>query len=85
MTVNIVKAALSVIITNLPFGYWRASTRKYSIDWFLSVHIPVILVVVFRFYFEIGFDFYTYPILILSFLCGQFFGGRIQKFRNPKS
>jgi hypothetical protein len=84
MTVNIIKAAFTVMITNMPFGFWRANSKKFSRDWFLAVHIPVILVVILRFYFEIGFEFFTYPILILSFLSGQFFGGILKKLWTPK-
>ena len=34
-----------VLLLNLPFGYWRAGARKFSLRWFLAVHVPVPLVI----------------------------------------
>jgi hypothetical protein len=30
---------------NLPFGFWRAGARRFTLPWFLAVHAPVPLVV----------------------------------------
>jgi len=64
-------------ILNLPFGYWRANVRKFSFQWVLAIHIPVVLVILERIFSGIGFAFITYPLLIGSFFLGQFLGGRI--------
>ncbi|MCX6257732.1 MAG: hypothetical protein NTW49_07555 [Bacteroidia bacterium] len=85
MTINIIKAAVSILLTNLPFGYWRAMSGKYSRNWFLAIHLPVLLVVFFRFYFEIGFAFITYPILVASFFTGQVAGGKLKYIVRKKN
>jgi len=76
-TLDLTLATLSVFLINLPFGYWRAPTNKFSWQWFLFIHLPIPLVILLRFYFELGFEFYTYPFLIAAFFLGQFAGGKL--------
>lgn len=71
---HIVNVAILVFLINIPFGYWRTNERKFSFKWFLLIHAPVPLVIFLRYYSEIGFEFYTYPILIVAFFTGQFIG-----------
>ena len=76
MNAQLTLAALSVFLVNLPFGYWRAPSRKYSWQWFLFIHLPIPLVVLLRFLFELGFELITYPFLIAAFFLGQFTGSK---------
>jgi|Deesub1362A_J573_1020465.scaffolds.fasta_scaffold00094_104 hypothetical protein len=71
---NLIALSGIVFIVNVPFGYWRANTKKFSRDWFLSVHIPVPIVIALRIFTGIGWHFITFPVLIGSFFLGQFFG-----------
>ena len=66
--------ALLDFILNIPFGYWRSSEKFLSLNWFLSIHIPIPIIVIIRHLSGVGFAFSTYPILIFSFFAGQFFG-----------
>ena len=77
MPYSLILATLSVFLINLPFGYWRAPTIKFSWQWFLFIHLPIPLVILLRFYFELGFEYYTYPFLIFAFFFGQFAGGKL--------
>jgi hypothetical protein len=70
--------ALLVFLINLPFGYWRASVRKLSRQWFLAVHIPVPLVIALRIYSGLGFKLISFPVIIGAFFLGQFVGGRVR-------
>ena len=70
--------ALLVFLINLPFGYWRASVRKFSPQWFLAVHIPVPLVIALRIYSGLGFKLISFPVIIVAFFLGQFVGGRVR-------
>ena len=36
-------AASGVLVVNLPFGFWRAGIRKFSVSWFAAVHLPILL------------------------------------------
>jgi len=85
MLISLALASISVFLINLPFGYWRAPTKKFSWKWFLFIHLPIPLVVLLRYYFELGFQFYTYPFLIAAFFLGQYSGGKIyMKFGSNK-
>ena len=80
---SVMKLALISLITfilNLPFGYWRANVRKFSLQWVLAIHIPVLLVILERIFSGLGFAFITYPILIGSFFLGQYLGGRMHRY-----
>jgi hypothetical protein len=72
--------ALLTFFVNLPFGYWRANVKKFSLQWVLAIHIPVVLVVFERLFSGLGFAFITYPILFGAFFLGQFIGGRIHRY-----
>lgn len=75
-------AILFVLILNIPFGYWRANVNRFSLEWIFAIHIPVPLVIAFRLYMNLGWDFYTYPILISAFFIGQFIGGKLFSYRQ---
>ena len=34
--------ALLTLLINLPFGYMRKKTRKFSLKWFLCIHLPTL-------------------------------------------
>ena len=70
--------ALAVLIVNLPFGYWRAGLRKFSVPWFLAVHAPVPLVFGIRVLAGVGWHITTLPVLAVAFLSGQLLGGRLR-------
>ncbi len=72
-----------VFLINLPFGYWRQKCRKFSVTWFLAIHIPVPFI-----YFArntLGVPFLWIPVLIPPFWGGQRLGGaiRIRKVSSP--
>jgi hypothetical protein len=69
---------LAVFAINLPFGYWRDATRKFSLSWVLAIHLPIPAVVALRVYSHIGFALLTYPLVVGSFFLGQFTGGRLR-------
>lgn len=79
---NLILVTLVTFLINIPFGYWRANVRKKSLQWILAIHIPVPFVVFLRIYSEIGFAFYTYPIIVAAYFLGQFAGVRISKIRK---
>ncbi|MFB6317612.1 hypothetical protein [Saccharicrinis sp. FJH54] len=66
--------ALVVFIINLPFGFWRGKTKKFSFKWFLFIHLPIPAIILLRIYSGVGFAFITYPVLLTSFFMGQFVG-----------
>ena len=60
---------------NLPFGYFRSRSRKYSLKWFLYIHVPVPLVIIARLVSQTDYKFI--PIFVIAAVVGQLCGGRI--------
>jgi len=75
----IILDSIIVLILNIPFGYWRANVRKLSLQWILAIHIPVPLIIMLRILTDIGFQWYTFVILIAMFFLGQQLGTYIHK------
>lgn len=71
---NLILVTIFVFLLNLPFGYWRANVKKYGVQWAMAIHIPVPFIIAARIFSDIGFELYTYPILIGAFFLGQFAG-----------
>ena len=64
-------------IFNIPFGYWRANTRKFSLGWIAAIHLPVPLIFGLRVLFGVGLE--LIPIFVFFYFLGQFTGGRIRR------
>lgn len=72
-----------VILLNIPFGYWRINVKKFSWQWFLSVHFPIPFIVVMRLGLHLGWGLITYPLLIGAYFFGQQLGAKLnQKWSN---
>ena len=80
----LVIAAIIVFAVNLPFGYWRAHVRRFSLQWILAIHAPVPLVVACRFLLGLGWHLITFPVLIGAFFAGQFAGSRLWRNRSQE-
>ncbi len=74
---SIIELILVVFLINLPFGYWRYNTPRFSRRWMMAVHIPVPFVFLLR--ISSGFGWNVIPLLMLSFAAGQFAGGKLRK------
>lgn len=60
---------------NLPMGFLRGKTRKFSLSWFLCIHAPIPVVLIGRLFS--GLDIRYVPIFLAAALMGQLWGGRI--------
>jgi len=63
------------LLLNLPFGYKRVKTRKYSLRWFLYIHIPIPFIFIARTLSQIEIKYI--PIFVLAALIGQILGGKL--------
>ena len=78
--IHLILISILVFILNVPFGYWRANVAKFSIQWFLAIHIPVPFIVALRLLSDIGFAWFTYIFLVGAFFLGQKFGSVFMKW-----
>ena len=76
--------ALLVFLINLPFGYWRASSKKFSRQWMLAAHLPVPLVIALRIFSGLGWKLMSFPVLVGAYFLGQFVGGRVRLLISGK-
>ncbi len=67
---------LGAFLLNLPFGYYRAGTRKLTWQWFVAIHLPVPLIFVAR--ITSGVSWEAIPFIISFDLVGQLAGGMLR-------
>ncbi len=65
------------VVSNLPLGFWRAHTRKFSWQWFLAIHLAVPLVVALR--LALALPYFSIPLLIAAAILGQVLGSQLAK------
>jgi len=81
----LVMVGVFVFLLNLPFGYWRSKVKKFSIQWFLAIHLPVPFVYAMRIYAGISWNIMSFVILIGFYFLGQYIGSRyVKKFMPEK-
>ena len=71
--------AALIFLINTFFGYWRSSTRRFSVQWLMAIHIPVALAIVARLLL-LEWDWATVPIFVAAFIAGQYVGGIIKSY-----
>ena len=76
----LIALTLVVFVLNIPFGYWRANVRRFSVQWFLAIHIPVPIIIALRILSHIGFSWHTYVFLVSGFFLGQQSGAVVLKW-----
>jgi hypothetical protein len=62
---------------NLPFGHLRAPTKKFSVAWFLYIHLPIPAIIFMRKIFD--FDWKVIPLMIAAAIAGQVIGSRLNR------
>jgi hypothetical protein len=61
--------------SNLPLGYFRETSRKFSPRWFILVHASIPFIIILR--LSLGFSWYWIPFTLTCAVAGQILGGRI--------
>lgn len=74
---NLYLIGFLILIFNLPFGYLRGGVKKFSVKWFLYIHIPVVLIILTRLYLSLPPTIISYLIFVPAFFLGQYFGKKI--------
>lgn len=76
----VILIAFFCFLINIPFGIWRSNHEKFSLLWFVYIHVPVPLVIAIRLVCKINPVFI--PLFIAMAVLGQYVGGRMKK-RSP--
>lgn len=62
---------------NLPLGYLRETSRKFSLRWFVLIHLSIPFIIVLRLF--LGFGWQIIPFTLACAVAGQLVGGRIRR------
>lgn len=75
-TYKLLALNIFVSVLNLPFGWYRYNTKKFSLKWMLSLHAPIPLVFVLR--RALGLGLWAIPFLVLFDILGQIGGSKLR-------
>lgn len=78
---NFIILLFLTFLLNLPFGYWRGGVKKFSWQWFVAIHLPVVFLFFMRKWLEVERSWVTLPIMVAFFFAGQWIG---KKWRQRK-
>lgn len=67
----------AAFVLNLPFGYLRMKTKKFSVMWFLYIHLPIPFIFILR--KAAGFSWKIIPVIVIGAVMGQYLGGKLRK------
>jgi len=81
---NIIFLTIFVFIVNIPFGYWRANVRRFSLQFILAIHLPILFIIAFRILSGSGFELATFFFTVPAFFLGQLTGSNIYSSRKLK-
>lgn len=73
---GIITICLVALLLNLPFGWIRSKTRKFSLAWFACVHAPIPFVAAIRILTHTSWEFI--PLFLLVSVAGQIIGARLK-------
>ena len=68
----IILITLIGFILNLPFGYLRSKSKRYSLAWFSYIHLPIIFVIFLRLVTHTSYIYI--PLFFISSIMGQLMG-----------
>lgn len=78
MSISTSTALLILVIfsfgANIPLGYLRQGTKKYSWRWFLYIHLSIPFIIALRLHFGISWRFI--PLTLGCAIAGQMIGSR---------
>lgn len=73
----------TALAVNIPLGYAREGFRKYSIGWFVCVHLSVPLIAWLRLANHVG--VWGIPAFVACAVLGQLAGGKVRRIRRGRT
>ena len=64
---------LVTFVLTLPFGRWRAKCKKYTVKWWLAIHLIIPFIFLMRRWG--GFSYWYIPLFLTATVLGQIVGG----------
>jgi hypothetical protein len=63
--------------SNLPLGYLRETSRKFSLRWFVLIHISIPFIIALRLALDFGWS--VIPLTLAFAVIGQILGSRMRR------
>ena len=79
-SLNLANLFFLAFLVNLPLGYLRESSTRYSFRWFLYIHLSIPFILAARLGY--GFTWKVVPFTIAAAVFGQILGGRLKRRRT---
>jgi hypothetical protein len=76
--VRIAAVLVIVALVTLPFGFYRAYTRRLSLRWFLAIHVPVPFVFLTR--VEAHLAYWFIPFTFAACVTAQIVGSKVGRW-----
>jgi hypothetical protein len=67
-------------LCNVPLGRWRASLKRFSVFWYLAVHLSIPIVLLLR--LKMGLSAWFIPLSLGTAIAGQLVGGLLGSKKN---
>lgn len=64
------------LLINLPFGFARARAKRYSLRWFLYIHVPIPVIFYIRTLSHLEMKYI--PVFAVAAVLGQVIGGKLE-------
>ncbi|MBN2232697.1 MAG: hypothetical protein JW781_07765 [Deltaproteobacteria bacterium] len=71
----------TALLLNVPLGYLRAGVDRYTVAWFVYIHLSIPLIIWLR--RSLLLDWRFVPLFILAAAAGQYLGGRLRRHEAP--
>ena len=85
MNINISIAVISLLLfaffSNIPLGYLRMGSPKYSVRWFIYIHLSVPFIIGLRIANNISWQMIPFSIALA--VAGQMIGSRLYRRSHP--
>lgn len=80
LTAGLVSLLLFAFFSNIPLGYLRENAPKYSLRWFVFIHLSIPFIVGLRLTNDISWR--AIPFTLALAVVGQWLGGRVHRRRQ---
>lgn len=81
--ISIVGLVVLAFVISIPCGYARQNFPKYSIMWWVLIHLPIPIIVLLR--IKAGLNWHYIPLTLGSSVAGQIIGGAASRRRKQNA
>jgi cytochrome c biogenesis protein len=67
---SVIGLVIGAFLINIPLGYLREKSKKYSLKWFVWIHLSIPVMIAARLLLHVEFKYV--PLIIIGAVCGQF-------------